>query len=111
MTERITDSQLLGELGETAIKKFVLKMQLIYCSAATDASRGRSAVHRFPEERGSAWAESWLAPALLGAGKCGEARGPTRFAPRTGAGRLPQRPMASANQARMPSYALNRIVP
>jgi len=67
MTERITDSQLLGELGETAIKKFVLKMQLIYCSAATDASRGRSAVHRFPEERGSAWAESWLAPALLGA--------------------------------------------
>jgi hypothetical protein len=30
MTKRITDSQILGELGETAIKKLVLEMQFIY---------------------------------------------------------------------------------
>ncbi|MGA2496072.1 MAG: DUF4365 domain-containing protein [Roseiarcus sp.] len=30
MSKRITDSQLLGELGETAIKKLVLEMQFIY---------------------------------------------------------------------------------
>ena len=30
MTKRITDSQVLGELGETAIKKLVLEMQFIY---------------------------------------------------------------------------------
>lgn len=30
MTKRITDNQLLGELGETAIKKLVLEMQFIY---------------------------------------------------------------------------------
>src|SRR6516164_5199055 len=35
MTKRITDSQLLGELGETAIKKLVLEMHFIY------ESRGR----------------------------------------------------------------------
>ena len=39
MTKRITDSQLLGELGETAIKKLVLEMHFIYESrveAGTD---------------------------------------------------------------------------
>jgi hypothetical protein len=35
MTKRITDSQILGELGETAIKKLVLEMHFIY------ESRGR----------------------------------------------------------------------
>jgi hypothetical protein len=30
MTKRITDSQILGELGETAIKKLVLEMHFIY---------------------------------------------------------------------------------
>ena len=30
MTKRITESQILGELGETAIKKLVLEMQFIY---------------------------------------------------------------------------------
>ena len=30
MAKRITDSQILGELGETAIKKLVLEMQFIY---------------------------------------------------------------------------------
>ena len=30
MNKRITDSQLLGELGETAVKKIVLEMQFIY---------------------------------------------------------------------------------
>lgn len=30
MTKRITDSQILGELGETAVKKLVLEMQFIY---------------------------------------------------------------------------------
>jgi hypothetical protein len=30
VTKRITDSQILGELGETAIKKLVLEMQFIY---------------------------------------------------------------------------------
>lgn len=30
MTKRITDNQMLGELGETAIKKLVLEMQFIY---------------------------------------------------------------------------------
>ena len=30
MTKRITDSQILGELGETAIKKLVLEMQFIF---------------------------------------------------------------------------------
>jgi uncharacterized protein DUF4365 len=30
MTKRITDSQILGELGETAIKKLVLEMRFIY---------------------------------------------------------------------------------
>lgn len=30
MTKRITNSQILGELGETAIKKLVLEMQFIY---------------------------------------------------------------------------------
>jgi DNA-binding transcriptional regulator YiaG len=30
MTKRITDSQILGELGESAIKKLVLEMRLIY---------------------------------------------------------------------------------
>ena len=30
MTKQITDSQILGELGETAIKKLVLEMQFIY---------------------------------------------------------------------------------
>lgn len=30
MTKRITDSQILGELGETAIKKLVLEMQFTY---------------------------------------------------------------------------------
>jgi hypothetical protein len=30
MGKRITDSQILGELGETAIKKLVLEMQFIY---------------------------------------------------------------------------------
>lgn len=30
MSKRITDSQILGELGETAIKKLVLEMQFIY---------------------------------------------------------------------------------
>jgi Domain of unknown function (DUF4365) len=30
MTKKITDSQVLGELGETAIKKLVLEMQFIY---------------------------------------------------------------------------------
>jgi hypothetical protein len=42
MTKRITDSQILGELGETAIKKLVLEMQFIYdtrgrLEAGTDA--------------------------------------------------------------------------
>jgi hypothetical protein len=35
MTKRITDSQMLGELGETAVKKLVLEMHFIY------ESRGR----------------------------------------------------------------------
>ena len=35
MTKRITDNQILGELGETAIKKLVLEMHFIY------ESRGR----------------------------------------------------------------------
>lgn len=30
MTKRITDSQVLGELGETAVKKIVLEMQFLY---------------------------------------------------------------------------------
>lgn len=30
MTKRITDSQILGELGETAVKKLVLEMRFIY---------------------------------------------------------------------------------
>jgi hypothetical protein len=30
MTKRITDNQLLGELGETAVRKLVLEMQFIY---------------------------------------------------------------------------------
>lgn len=30
MTKRITDSQILGEIGETAVKKLVLEMQFIY---------------------------------------------------------------------------------
>jgi hypothetical protein len=30
MTKRITDSQILGELGETAVKKLVLEMKFIY---------------------------------------------------------------------------------
>ena len=30
MTKRITDNQILGELGETAIKKLVLEMHFIY---------------------------------------------------------------------------------
>ena len=30
MTKRITDSQMLGELGETAVKKLVLEMKFIY---------------------------------------------------------------------------------
>jgi Domain of unknown function (DUF4365) len=30
MTKRITDSQILGELGETAVKKLVLEMQFVY---------------------------------------------------------------------------------
>ena len=30
MTKTITDSQILGELGETAIKKLVLQMHFIY---------------------------------------------------------------------------------
>jgi hypothetical protein len=30
MGKRITDSQILGELGETAVKKIVLEMQFIY---------------------------------------------------------------------------------
>lgn len=30
MSKRITDSQVLGELGETAVKKIVLEMQFIY---------------------------------------------------------------------------------
>src|SRR5438046_8169379 len=30
MSKRITQSQILGELGETAIKKLVLEMQFIY---------------------------------------------------------------------------------
>ena len=32
MTKRTTDSQILGELGETAVKKLVLEMQFIYDS-------------------------------------------------------------------------------
>jgi hypothetical protein len=32
MSKTITDSQILGELGETAIKKLVLEMQFIYDS-------------------------------------------------------------------------------
>ena len=35
MTKTITDSQILGELGETAVKKLVLEMHFIY------ESRGR----------------------------------------------------------------------
>src|SRR5579859_6872998 len=30
MNKRITDSQLLGELGETAVRKLVLEMKFIY---------------------------------------------------------------------------------
>jgi hypothetical protein len=30
VNKRITDSQVLGELGETAVKKIVLEMQFIY---------------------------------------------------------------------------------
>ena len=30
MTKKITDSQILGELGETAVKKLVLEMGMIY---------------------------------------------------------------------------------
>ena len=30
MSKRITDNQILGELGETAIKKLVLEMRFIY---------------------------------------------------------------------------------
>ena len=30
MSKRITDSQILGELGETAVKKIVLEMRFIY---------------------------------------------------------------------------------
>jgi hypothetical protein len=35
MTKRIRDSQILGELGETAIKKLVLEMHFIYFEKAT----------------------------------------------------------------------------